>query len=226
MLRKALLFGFLLLLTQVGFADTYYWAHWTSQSANSVSGTITLPDATVINVTYTGPYYFTQLNENPGSTAWWNYTPATYTGGNVDNGPGTNTDIIAIGAGARLDTLTFSTAVANPVMTIMSLNGPGFVFDQDFSVLNSGCGYWGCATLLDNATNHLVSQNGGEGHGIIQFGPSVSSISWNEDGAENWRGFTVGIAGPAAPAVPEPASIVCMLTGALGLARKLKARRG
>jgi fibronectin-binding autotransporter adhesin len=221
MLKRAVLFGFLLLLSQVGLADTYYWVDWTSADTGSVYGSITLPDSTVINVTYTGPRYFAQTS---GGINYWSSVPATYTGGNVGNGPATS-DIIGIGAGSQRDVLTFSSPVANPVMAIMSLNGPGFVFDQDFTVLNSGCGYWGCATLLDNPTNHLVSAGGGEGHGIIQFGPNVSSIGWSEDGSENWRGITVGIAGPASSEAPEPASIVCVLSGALAMARKLKAGR-
>ena len=34
-----------------------------------------------------------------------------------------------------------------PRLAVVSLNGNGYVFDQDFNILSFGCGFWGCGTL-------------------------------------------------------------------------------
>jgi hypothetical protein len=215
-------------------ASAVSWADWTSSDATHVYGVITLPDASVIDVTYTGGYFFAQLNENSSNIDYWigrNTPGQPYVGGVVGNAPDQNasnvfdgnTDMIAIGTGAG-GALTFSSPVLDPVMGFISLNGPSLTFNAPLTVQDSGCGYWGCDTLTVDPGNVLHATNFGEGHGSVEFNGSYSSISFTESGSENWRGLQVGILG-AAPTggVPEPATWGVMLggLGILALCRKL-----
>jgi hypothetical protein len=106
--------------------------------------------------------------------------------------------------------------VDNLFFAVVSLNGNGYVFDQDFNVLSDGCGFWGCGTLtksnLGGGQFELVGASG-EPHGVIQFTGSFSSISWTSAAPESWNGFTVGTFGLA----PEPSSWCMALIGAAAL---------
>lgn len=192
-------------------ADLYTWTDWTSRTLGvpgSASGTLTLGSETV-NVSYTGDVTNT-TQVSGGGINYWN--PATpYISSEVDNAPGT-TDIIALTGGYGLTyTLTFSTALWNPVMAIVSQGQPGYPvhysFDQAFTVLSSGAGYWGTGPFYNSTGNVLSSQ---EGHGVIQFQGAVSSISWTVQPYEYWHGFTIGA---TQTAVPEPGSAALMLVG-------------
>jgi hypothetical protein len=185
-------------------AATVTWADWTTASSNQVSGTLG-----GIGVTYSGGYYFAQTN-NVG-TDYWN-PQAPYLSSTVSNAPDSQSvDIIAIGTGGTGETITFSSPVTNPVLAIVSINGPGLFFSAPFNVLSDGCGYWGCGNLLIGSGNLLYSN--GEGHGVIQFPGTFTSITIDEQGAENWRGFTVGV---LPSSVPEPGSLLLIGTGVLG----------
>lgn len=199
-----------------GFSAQTYWTDWQSATTGnngSASGVITLQDASTINVSYTGGLYFAQT---PNGADYW--SPNVYTSAVVSNAPDSlNNGILAIGTGSALDTITFSRAVVNPIMSIVSLNGPTFTFDAPFTVLSSGCGYWGCGNLSYGAGNVLSSN--GEGHGTIQFNGTFTSISFSESGAENWRGITVGVS-----PTPEPETYAMMIAG-LGLVGSIARRR-
>jgi hypothetical protein len=180
------------------FAGTVYWTDWTSSDA--------------INVTYTGGYFGAQT---PNGTDFWQ--PNVYTSALVGNAPDSlNNGIIEIGTGSG-GSFTFSSPIQDPIMGVVSLNGPTLTFDAAFNVQNSGCGYWGCGTLFYNAGNTLSSN--GEGHGSIEFPGAFSSISFTESGVEDWRGLTVGVVGSAAP---EPATWMIIGAGIvlLGWRRK------
>ena len=86
-------------------------------------------------------------------------------------------------------------------MLILSIGYPGWVlrwdFDQPFTILSSGTGYWGGspAGSLWKEPGDVLAAN--EGHGALRFNGTFTSISWTAD-PEWWSGFTVGTA------VPEP----------------------
>lgn len=144
----------------------------------------------------------------------------------MDNAPGTS-DIVATSRAGVLQTITFSQAVLDPVMAIVSVGQPGFAvtyaFDQEFDILSQGRGYWGgTSTSFSNptGTNNLI---GSEAHGTIQFSGAVTSISWVANPAEYWHGFTVGTAGVAA--VPEPSSLLLSFLGLAGIAFVARRRK-
>lgn len=200
------------------------WVDWTSGTAGpsgSASGVVDLgapgADPSDISVSYSGEIAFIQTS---GGTDYW--TGDSYVSTAVDNKPGTP-DIIALSS-ATSKTLTFSKAVDNLFFAVVSLNGNGYAFDEDFEILSYGCGYWGCGTLTKNVVGSEYQLIGsGEPHGVIRFNRPVTSITWTSLTNENWNGFTVGTYG-AAPPVPEPATMGLMTVGLLGIAA-LRRRR-
>lgn len=101
-----------------------------------------------------------------------------------------------VGGGSAINTITFSKPVENPIMTILSL-GRGFMkvcyeFNAPFDVLSSGRGYFGgrVKSLIELPGNIL---EGHEGHGVIRFKGTYSSISWKVPVREYWHGFTIGL---------------------------------
>jgi hypothetical protein len=151
-----------------------------------------------------------------GINYWSPDTP--YLSPTVDNAPPC-CDIIALTNGPS--TLTFSTPLVNPILAILSLGQPdppvgtgpvNYSFDQPFTVLSDGPGYWGGpGTLTDIGGNVL---QGLEGHGAIQFNGTISSITWTTSPSEFWHGFTVGV---AADAVPDAGSTMLLFGTAAGL---------
>ena len=182
----------------VGLASTAHWTDWTvgttGSTGGSASGRIDLPGLPPINVSYSGDIYGIQVS---GGTNFW--LPDAYASSTVLNSPSPNTDIIMIGNGTSPNTITFSRPILNPVMAIVSLNGPTLTFTAPFTVLNSGCGYWGCGSLTFGAGNVLSSS--GDAHGVIMFPGTFTSITFSQGGREIWRGFTIGILGSAGPDV-------------------------
>jgi hypothetical protein len=202
------------------------WVDWTAATvgnAGSASGSFNL-GAGSITVSYSGDV--SGATQTAGGNNYW-LPDAPYLSATISNSPSPNRDIITIDSanGGAWNTLTFSTPVLNPVMALVSLGQPGYsvfyTFDQSYTLLSSGTGYWGGGnpSLFQQSATVL---RGEEGHGAIQFSGYVSTISWQTSPDENWHGFTVG----AAP-VPEPASMTLVCAG-LGLlaARARQKRRG
>jgi hypothetical protein len=189
-------------------ANTVAWVNWSSGVGGpdgSAAGTIDLgapgPDAADIGVSYSGEVAFIQTNNS--GTNYWTGNPSPYTSAAVANAPLT-VDIIALSL-ATTKTLTFTAPVDNLFFAVVSLNGNGYRFNEDFSIESFNCGYWGCGSLSkqDNGDGTFSLIGSGEPHGVIRFNRAVSSITWTSLTNEYWNGFTVGTYG-AAP-VPEPA---------------------
>jgi MYXO-CTERM domain-containing protein len=201
------------------------WVDWTSSSgtgANQTATGVLHLGSTDVTVTYTGEIFFAQTS---GGTDYWNPS-SPYISPAVDNAPDWNgsTDIIALNA-TQLRTLTFSQPVDNLFFAVVSLNGNGYIFDRDFNILSSGCGYWGCGTLTKSSPGPgQFELNGatGEPHGTIQFIGAYSTISWTSAAAETWNGFTIGTYGLA----PEPSSWGLALIGAAALPLLRRRKRG
>jgi len=213
---------FMLVFSTAVHAVPINWVDWQSSSAGTVNGAIG-----GIGVTYTGNYSFVQTGT--GTNYWTeNGTPAPYTGNSViDNAP-TASEMIALNLSAR-HSITFSEAILNPVMTIVSMGQPNlpvsYDFDTDFSVLSNGVGYWSFANgglpgtyTLDNVQDILT---GNELHAAIQFNGLISGITWTSSPNENWHGITVGALSASAP---EPGILVLLGIGlaGIGFARRKK----
>jgi outer membrane autotransporter protein len=201
---------FLLMCAHAGHAAPYTWVAW--ESANSTTATGTLNGVTV---TFTGDLNPPAQVNGEGTNVWAN-SPSTYTSEEVDNPP-PNADIVRLTGGPNtgIQTLTFSQPVVDPVMAILSLGstsgGITYEFDAPFTILNNGPGFFGDGPLTQLSDTVLEGQ---EGHGIIRFSGTFTSISWTMPTAEFWHGFQIGIAGLAAPAPGVEATF--SLTGSPG----------
>jgi PEP-CTERM motif len=225
--------GALCALTQVSAAPVT-WVDWTSGTTGNnatATGALTV-DGTTVNVAYSGQIAFIQTS---GGINYWN--PSTpYISALVDNAPST-TDIIA-NSTASVKTLTFSQPVDNLFFAVVSLNGNGYRFSQDFDIVSTGCGYWGCGglTKLVSGGSYDLNSTGGEPHGVIRFVGAVSSITWTSLTNEYWNGFTVGTyglaqedpgpgPGPGPSPVPEPSSMAMGGMALLGMTGLYRLRR-
>jgi hypothetical protein len=209
------------LWTSAAVSAPVIWVNWTSGTAGangSAAGVIDLgpvgPDASDIGVTYTGEIQFIQT---AGGTNYWTGSNTTYQSASVDNRPPAS-DIIALSR-ATSKSLSFSRPVDNLFFAVVSLNGNGYQFNEDFSIESFGPGFWGNGTLtrqdMGNGTYRLIGS--GEPHGVIRFNRAVSSITWTSLTNENWNGFTVGTYGEApVAAIPVPAALPLFAAG-LGL---------
>ena len=205
------------------------WVDWTSGTAGtdgSATGVIDLgpagPDASDISVSYRGEISFIQTTP---STYYYTGNPSPYVSAAVSNAPPTS-DIIALSQ-ASSKTLTFSRPVDNLFFAVVSLNGNGYRFNEDFTIESFAPGYWGSGKLSrqDLGNGSFQLDGSGEPHGVIRFNRAVSSITWTSLTNENWNGFTVGTYGEApVAAIPAPAALPLFAAGLGLLGWKLRRR--
>lgn len=198
------------------------WTDWVAQSAGHVDGTVTI-GTTDVDVDYDGATSFVQT---ASGTNWWtqpNPAALPYTGGDVENAP-PPPDIIALGAGGT-KTITFSQAVTNPFIALVSWNGNVVDFGTPIEIISQGQGFWGSGTIDLNGDGDGFTGLG-EVHGIIRLPGTFTSISFT-DTSENWHGFTVGFEGldDGETPVPEPGTVGLIGLGALAIALARR-RRG
>jgi len=218
MKMKKLLFGtvlFLILILSVSTAQasTVFWTDWTASGPGEVTGTMSI-GAETVGVTFSGSYSFAQVS---GGTNYWN--PATpYLSATVENAPPAS-DIIALSSGGSV-TITFSQAVTNPLLALVSWNGNHPRFENEIEFLSYGYGYWGGGTPVMDADKKGFLGNG-EVHGVLQMAGTYDAITFTHT-SEGWHGLTVGVV-DVAP-VPLPAALWLFgsgLVGLVGLRRKI-----
>lgn len=215
-----------LLVANTAHGEVFQYVDWTAAnpSAGTASGTITLPDSSTVGVTFQvynpdstpGSYFFAQT---AGGTNYWEPS-APYISGEVENAPPTPDILALIGGNNQIYKVTLSEPIKDPIMAIVSLGQPSvqvdYDFDRPFSIVSQGTGYWGGGpTSLSQQPGDIL--RGFEGHGTIRFNGTFSTFSWTVPLGENWHGFTYGIRTTVAiePDVPEPASIVLIVTVAI-----------
>ena len=173
--------------------EAHFWVDWTAATSGtpgSATGSITLSEAGTLTVSYAGHVLDAQVS---GGTNYW-LPAAPYTANDVVANEPPAADVIRLAGGATVNTLTFSAPVTNPVMAVVSVGQGGlpvsYDFDAPFDVLSEGQGYWGDGTLVEEPGDVLT---GREGHGVIQFRGTFTTISWTIVGNESWHGFQIGI---------------------------------
>ncbi len=203
----------ILLSSTLAFAGTVYWTDWTSVTtgAPGVLGTLD-PGSGPINVAFSGAYSFVQTS---GGVNYWN--PSTpYISAVVDNAPPAS-DIIALSTGGTVN-ITFSEAVLDPLIALVSWNSNTVDFGVPIEILSFGQGFWGNGTPILNGDGDGFFGSG-EVHGVIRLPGTYSAISFTHT-SEGWNGFTVGVvgAGEQPPTVPEPSTMLLLGLGLLAVA--------
>ncbi len=206
-------------------ASVISWTQWTGDNGTNTATGNLMVGATSVNVTASGNANYGFVQTTSGTDYW--LPDAPYLSSTVSNAP-TGPGIVALNS-AVTETITFSQAIEDPLIALVSWNGANVTFPdltagQYIDYLSSGCGYWGCGTYGSPTSDSFTGV--GELHGVIELVGDYTSITFTDTVDEYWHGFTVGVVGLASPGpgptVPEPGSL--MLVG-LGLSALAFAKR-
>lgn len=199
-----------------GQAAPISWTDWTGSSAGQVDGTL-VADGDAVSVTYTGDFSFAQTS---GGTNFW--VPDVYSSNPTIDNPPPNSDIIALST-AGTKTVTFSKAILNPILALVSWNSQSVDFGTPIEILGTGRGYWGNGTAFLNSGGTGFTSSG-EVHGAIRLLGSFSSITFTDVNNESWHGFTIGVEGLGTP-VPAPGALALLGLGLMGLGLRRRNQR-
>ena len=196
-------------------------ATWT-QNEQTGGGVVTLNGSLGSNViALTTP----AVGPNTGLAGFedWTATPAT-NGYVTSQSPSSGNTWIAIGVGSSTEeTLTFTSAIVNPVL-LFSFGDTGVTYDfgaASVSLLSAHN-----ASLSSGVLSFLGSHDSDEDGAALQVNGSFTTLSFvgNDVGRTDTQRFTV--ATPATPGVPEPASWLMLSTAVLvGAIASRSARR-
>jgi hypothetical protein len=184
------------------------WTDWTSVTVGSPGSAVGTFGG--ITVTYNGEVISRTVTD--GTFTGWVPDSSFVDGTVVTSSPREVGDIIGLaGEYTGINTVTFASAIVDPVMAIWSLGSPSLL--RSFSsisetptfVVGGPNGDYGGAAII--VSGNTVS--GQEGNGVVQFTGTISSISWTNT-PELWYGFTVGASESAPLPAPEPSSLALL----------------
>lgn len=213
-IRPLVLAALLTCAASTSMAAAPSWIDWSSPSA----GTLTI-GSTVVGVTLTGS---APAGMDYGDTYYNNANTGFTTAGGTYGGLAPHDMIQVIPASTF--TLTFSQAIINPYVALVSIGQGGvpisYTFNGPISSLSAaGNNYWGTGTGSFSGNTFT----GNEYNGILQLSGNFTSLTVATNAYENWHGFNVGSAA-LVTAVPEPETLALLLAG-LGLVGSIARKR-